>query len=1070
MATISVDGSRMAKSSATASSQPPSVSSRSLRRGRAGAAGAGAAEAEAEEATAVAAGTALAMVAQREEDLHAATNEQRNQQQAAIRASMRGSLRTRWSEGPPLREQRQTALHPRAIAGAESARPLRHCWPRCTHLPPRLCNRFAQRRSAAKTLKLRKTRSRAALPHAVMSSSWPTDDPDALGMDHLRLGSGGSQQQSSLHHQPPSTPDPPHRAYSAFGGGALHSAFGGGLFFQQHAASPPTAAGSGWESAQPHPSPAQPMRPPQQHNQQTHQSMQPQQQQPFPGLFGMSAPPQQQQPLSQPPPQQQTFNREAFDARFGAPAARGPSMPPQQLHQQQQLFHDHSHNGAAPSLQPQHQQPQSQSQSQPQGRSILNEVMSLMAPQPTQQQNLPPPHMQTPQQQGFNGPNQQQQNGPPRGFPPQSQPPGPLRPPLAGGSRAPMPHQQGPPGFKAPPGFAMQPPPHQQQSQQSMQHQLNGFAGPPPGMSSGGAPASFAGGPPSSSPLPQPLQGESHVQCSICRVVVLNTPQALFMHDHSPQHMQNDLRLQQSRQQQLQQQQQPQQEMRQLPPHQQQQQQQPLQQPFHEQPSNSPPSRSPQLQPSPVSASASPLLTPPMGSPLPPLDLPSLQAQLRSFMAAQEETRARGLPPLVMDPQLLNQLKLMQNLYQQPQQQQQQQMQRKQSNGDDHGPVDAAVAAAAALTASCTASGGHIYPSRAALIAAASEIHLRPMHRNAGRMHGGGGRVSVPQGMESELRRLLATLQPDPRTFEVREELRSMIERIVQDHWGKDRCRVMLFGSSVNTLCETHSDVDLCLEFKPDPAAAAASASASSASSPSTDASMSTASSINKPEIVETLAVLLGDSMREILALPKARVPIVKFKAPPRFDSLDCDIGINNHLAVRNSALIRDYMSLDPRARDLTRIIKHWAKLRKINDTYRGTLSSYAYVVLVIHFLQNTSPPILPCLQSAQTRKDAEAPCVIDGFDCWYQTDLSLFSGFGSANPASLSELVLGFFKLYASEFDYKEHILSIRCSGGYLDKKQKVWGLSGKKDRHLVSQEDTCTIRGNREEASWRR
>ena len=42
--------------------------------------------------------------------------------------------------------------------------------------------------------------------------------------------------------------------------------------------------------------------------------------------------------------------------------------------------------------------------------------------------------------------------------------------------------------------------------------------------------------------------------------------------------------------------------------------------------------------------------------------------------------------------------------------------------------------------------------------------------------------------------------------------------------------------------------------------------------------------------------------------------------------------------------------------------------MRKINDTYRGTLSSYCYVLMVIHFLQSAvhcNPPVLPCLQSA---------------------------------------------------------------------------------------------------------
>lgn len=62
---------------------------------------------------------------------------------------------------------------------------------------------------------------------------------------------------------------------------------------------------------------------------------------------------------------------------------------------------------------------------------------------------------------------------------------------------------------------------------------------------------------------------------------------------------------------------------------------------------------------------------------------------------------------------------------------------------------------------------------------------------------------------------------------------------------------------------------------------------------------------------------------------------------------LRCDLGINNMLAVRNSKLIRDYCSIDARVRQLIYIIKHWAKRRNINDPFRGTLSSYAYVLMV---------------------------------------------------------------------------------------------------------------------------
>lgn len=55
----------------------------------------------------------------------------------------------------------------------------------------------------------------------------------------------------------------------------------------------------------------------------------------------------------------------------------------------------------------------------------------------------------------------------------------------------------------------------------------------------------------------------------------------------------------------------------------------------------------------------------------------------------------------------------------------------------------------------------------------------------------------------------------------------------------------------------------------------------------------------------------------------------------------------------------------------------------------------------------------------------------------------------------------VGFFRLYSHEFDFKELILSIR-TGGYLDKKKKVWGQSAKKDRHLLCVEDPFDVTHN--------
>jgi hypothetical protein len=43
-------------------------------------------------------------------------------------------------------------------------------------------------------------------------------------------------------------------------------------------------------------------------------------------------------------------------------------------------------------------------------------------------------------------------------------------------------------------------------------------------------------------------------------------------------------------------------------------------------------------------------------------------------------------------------------------------------------------------------------------------------------------------------------------------------------------------------------------------------------------------------------------------------------------------------------------------------LVKYWAKRRKVNDAYVGTLSSYAYALMCIAHLQRRLPPVLPVL------------------------------------------------------------------------------------------------------------
>ncbi len=110
-----------------------------------------------------------------------------------------------------------------------------------------------------------------------------------------------------------------------------------------------------------------------------------------------------------------------------------------------------------------------------------------------------------------------------------------------------------------------------------------------------------------------------------------------------------------------------------------------------------------------------------------------------------------------------------------------------------------------------------------------------------------------------------------------------------------------------------------------------------------------------------------------------ARVPLIKFTHPAGFD---CDLCLDNSLAVYNTRLLRTYAQLDERVRHLVYAVKWWAKSRGINEASTGTLSSYSYSIWVIHFLQNCAPfPVLPNLQDPRyiaipTVRDCRRSCV----------------------------------------------------------------------------------------------
>lgn len=178
---------------------------------------------------------------------------------------------------------------------------------------------------------------------------------------------------------------------------------------------------------------------------------------------------------------------------------------------------------------------------------------------------------------------------------------------------------------------------------------------------------------------------------------------------------------------------------------------------------------------------------------------------------------------------------------------------------------------------------------------------------------------------------------------------------------------------------------------------------------------------------------------------------------------VQCDINFSAHLALQNTLLLRCYSYVDPRVRPMVLFVKHWAKARGINTPYRGTLSSYGYVLMVLHYLVNVAQPfVCPNLQQLarppnphMTPAEMEATQFCKGKDVRFWRDEEEIKGLASQNLLtqnrdSVGHLLRGFFEYYAHPgalsigqghgFEWGREVLSLRTPGGLLTKQEKGW------------------------------
>ena len=254
--------------------------------------------------------------------------------------------------------------------------------------------------------------------------------------------------------------------------------------------------------------------------------------------------------------------------------------------------------------------------------------------------------------------------------------------------------------------------------------------------------------------------------------------------------------------------------------------------------------------------------------------------------------------------------------------------------------------------------------------------------------------------------------------------------QILTNRWPK--AKVVLFGSFANGLSvKSSNDIDVCLIM---------------------DWVEGAESSVKEAIVREAAELLEEEGMTDVLALPKARVPVVKCLYPSTGTKID--VTVNNLLACVNTRMIADYCRIDLRLVMLVLIVKHWAKCRAVNDPYTGTLSSYCYVLMCIFHLQTRNPPILPVLQSLPPSFSAQ----IGEWSAEFFDDANALNGFGEENKQNLAELIWEFFEYWAWKHNYSHGVISVRV-GALLSKEGKGWTRRIRNERHLLCVEDPFVL-----------
>ncbi|XP_055091200.1 terminal uridylyltransferase 4 isoform X15 [Symphalangus syndactylus] len=185
----------------------------------------------------------------------------------------------------------------------------------------------------------------------------------------------------------------------------------------------------------------------------------------------------------------------------------------------------------------------------------------------------------------------------------------------------------------------------------------------------------------------------------------------------------------------------------------------------------------------------------------------------------------------------------------------------------------------------------------------------------------------------------------------VRQEIVEEMSKVITTFLPE--CSLRLYGSSLTRFALKSSDVNIDIKFPP---------------------------KMNHPDL---LIKVLGILKKNVLYVDvesdfHAKVPVVVCR--DRKSGLLCRVSAGNDMACLTTDLLTALGKIEPVFIPLVLAFRYWAKLCYIDSQTDGGIPSYCFALMVMFFLQQRKPPLLPCLLGSW----------IEGFDPKRMDDFQL--------------------------------------------------------------------------------